>query len=401
MDIFDKCRQFTTVEDLVRAGIYPYFTAIEESEGTEVEIHGQRLLMLGSNNYLGVTHEPTVIAAGIAATKRYGSGCTGSRFLNGTLAMHEQLEQRLAKFLRKDAALVFTTGYQTNVGVISALGGRRDSIFTDREDHASIMDGCRLSYSEILKFRHNDMGDLEDQLQRHATRIREGKAPGGKIIVVDGVYSMLGDLAPLPELARLAKRYGARIIVDDAHSIGVFGPRGAGTAEHFGLEDEMDLILGTFSKSLGSVGGYVAGEKAVINYIKHKARSMMFSAALPAPSVAAVCAALDIVESQPERRERLHKNADYLRRSFIDLGFQVGPGKSPVIPLIIGSRDATFHFWKELFAAGVFTNPVTTPAVPEGMDLLRCSVMATHTQEQLERVVNIVSEVAKKLRFVA
>lgn len=401
MDLFDKVTEFTTVDDLVRAGIYPYFTPIEESEGTTVEIHGRRLLMLGSNNYLGVTHEPTVVEAGIQATKRYGSGCTGSRFLNGTLALHTELEERLARFLKKDAALVFTTGYQTNLGVISALVGRKDSIFTDRENHASIMDGCRLSFGEILKFRHNDMADLEAQLQRHGARIREGRAPGGKLIVVDGVYSMLGDLAPLPEIVRLAKRYGARILVDDAHSIGVFGPRGAGTAEHFGLEDEIDLVLGTFSKSLGSVGGYVAGKADVIDYVKHKARSMIFSAALPAPSVAAVCAALDIVENQPERRQRLHANADYLRRAFVDLGFQVGPGKSPVIPLIIGSREATFHFWKELFAAGVFTNPVTAPAVPEGMDLLRCSVMATHTQDQLERVVDIVSEVAKKLRFVA
>ena len=377
-------------------GIYPYFTAIEESEGTEVVVGGRRLLMVGSNNYLGLTHDPRVKKAAHEALERYGSGCTGSRFLNGTLELHETLEERLATFLNKEAAVVFTTGFQTNLGVISSLVERTDTIFTDRENHASIMDGCRLSFGEIIKFRHNDMDELRESLERHAPNRR-----GGQLIVVDGVFSMLGDLANLPEIVRLAKIYDCRILVDDAHAIGVLGKNGRGSSEHFGVEDDIDLMLGTFSKSFGSVGGYVAGTAKVISYIKHHARSMIFSAALPPSAVAAVMASLEIIKSEPERRERLHENAEFLRNAIRDLGFDTGTSCTPIVPIMIGNQEGAFRFWRELFDAGVFTNPITSPAIPQGMDMIRTSVMATHTREQLQRVIDVISAVARKLRLVA
>jgi 8-amino-7-oxononanoate synthase len=393
-DLFAKCEAFTTPDQLQALGIYPYFQPIEASEGTEVEIRGHRLLMVGSNNYLGVTHDPRVQEAAKRAIGRYGSGCTGSRFLNGTLALHEELEARLARFLDCEAALVFTTGFQTNLGVISSLVGRGDVIFCDRENHASIVDGCRLGFGEVKKFKHNDMAALEEQLDQHQANRR-----GGQLIVVDGVFSMLGDIADLPAIVELAERYDARVLVDDAHAVGVLGENGRGTAEHFGVD--VDLVLGTFSKSFGSIGGYVGGSKEVIRYVKHHARAMIFSAALPPASVAATLAALDIIESEPERRDRLHQNADFLRQAFRRLGFDTGPSQTPIIPLVVGNREATFRFWRELYDNGVFTNPITTPAVPPGMDLLRTSVMATHTQEQLDRVVDVVARVARKLRLVA
>ena len=395
-DLFAKCASFTKPLELEAAGLYPYFQAISESEGTEVEIGGQRLIMAGSNNYLGVTHDPRVREAAIRAVERFGSGCTGSRFLNGTLELHEELERRLARFLGYEEALVFTTGFQTNLGVISSLAGRGDVVFTDRENHASIMDGCRLGFGELRKFRHNDMADLEEQLRRELPRRR-----GGWLIVVDGVFSMLGDLANLPDLCELAGRYGARVLVDDAHSIGVMGAHGRGTAEHFGVEDKVDLVLGTFSKSFGSIGGYVGGSEEVIRWIKHHARSMIFSASLPPASCAATLAALDIVEQEPERRARLHENATFLRDGLHALGFDTGPSVTPVIPILIGERNATFRFWRELYEHGVFTNPITAPAVPAGMDLIRTSVMATHTREQLQQVLDTVDLVARKLRVVA
>lgn len=395
-DLFDKCEAFTKPLELQASGIYPYFQPIGESEGTEVEIKGKRMLMVGSNNYLGVTHDPRVREAAIKAIERFGSGCTGSRFLNGTLELHEELEERLAKFLGYESALVFTTGFQTNLGVISSLIGRGDVIFTDRENHASIMDGCRLGFGEMRKFRHNDMADLEEQLRREAPRLR-----GGQLIIVDGVFSMLGDLAELPRICELAGEYGARILVDDAHSVGVMGEHGRGTAEHFGVEDKVDLVLGTFSKSFGSIGGYVAGSDDVMRWVKHHARSMIFSASLPPASCAATLAALDIIEQEPERRVRLHENAEFMRKGLHELGFDTGPSVTPVIPILVGERHATFQFWRELYDHGVFTNPITTPAVPPGMDLLRTSVMATHTREQLQEVLDVVARVARKLRLVA
>jgi 8-amino-7-oxononanoate synthase len=396
LDLFDKCFSFTRPAELQRLGIYPYFRHIGESRGTEVEIDGRRLIMVGSNNYLGVTHDPRVIEAGRRAIDEFGSGCTGSRFLNGTLEMHEELERRLARFLNKESCLVFTTGFQTNLGVISSLVGRGDAMFCDRENHASIMDGCRLSFGELVKFKHDDMTDLEEQLRRYQPTRR-----GGQLIIVDGVFSMLGDIVDLPSIVELADRYDSRLLVDDAHAIGILGAGGRGTAEHFGLEDEVDLVLGTFSKSFGSIGGYVAGKAEVISYVKHHARAMIFSASLPPASAASTLAALDIIEGEPERRQQLHDNANFLRRGFQQLGFDTGPSQTPVIPVIVGNQEACFRFWRELFDAGVFTNPVTTPAVPPGMDLLRTSVMATHTREQLQEVLDIVARIARKLRLVA
>ncbi len=396
MDLFDKCSSFHRSEELKKMGIYPYFHPIGESEGTEVQIDGKRFLMVGSNNYLGLTHDPRVQQAAIEAIHKLGSGCTGSRFLNGTLELHEELERRLASFLGKDAALVFTTGFQTNLGVISSLAGRQDTIFTDRENHASIMDGCRLGFGEIKKFRHNDMDELRKVLEANQAGRR-----GGQLIVVDGVFSMLGDLANLPKITELAAEFGARILVDDAHSIGILGKSGRGTAEHFNVEDKVDLILGTFSKSFGSIGGYVAGDASVIDFIKHHARSMIFSASLPPASVAATLKALDIIEAEPERRTRLMQNANFLRTAIQELGFDTGPSQTPIIPILIGDQEATFHFWKKLYEAGLFTNPVTAPAVPPGMDLIRTSVMATHTMAQLEEIRDIIGDVARKLRLVA
>lgn len=395
-DLFAKCAAFTKPDELMAVGLYPYFHAIGESEGTEVEIQGKRMLMVGSNNYLGVTHDARVREAAIRAVERFGSGCTGSRFLNGTLELHEELEERLARFLGTEAALVFTTGFQTNLGVISSLVGRGDVIYTDRENHASIMDGCRLGFGELRKFRHNDTNELEELLRREAPRLR-----GGQMIIVDGVFSMLGDLAELPRICELAEEYGARVLVDDAHSIGVMGAHGRGTAEHFGVEDKVDLVLGTFSKSFGSIGGYVGGTREVIRWVKHHGRSMIFSASLPPASCAATLAALEIIEQEPERRLRLHDNANFMRQGLHELGFDTGPSVTPVIPILVGEREATFAFWRELFDNGVFTNPVTSPAVPKGMDLLRTSVMATHTRDQLQEVLDVIARVARKLRLVA
>ena len=396
LDLFTKCVDWDEPERVQSLGLYPYFQPITESEGTEVEIRGHRLIMVGSNNYLGVTHDPRVREAAIRAVERYGSGCTGSRFLNGTLELHEELEERLARFLGYESALVFTTGFQTNLGVISSLVQRGDTIFCDRENHASIMDGCRLSFGQIKKFRHNDVDELERLLENNADRAR-----GGQLIVVDGVFSMLGDLAPLPEICELAGRYGARVLVDDAHAVGVLGDTGRGTAQHYGVESQVDMVLGTFSKSFGSIGGYVGASNEVIRYIKHHGRAMIFSASLPPASAAATLAALDIIESEPERRLQVLANADFLRKGIQQLGFDTGPSCTPVIPIIVGGRNETFLFWRELYDHGVFTNPITTPAVPPGMDLLRTSVMATHTQEQLQKVLDVIAKVARELRLVA
>jgi 8-amino-7-oxononanoate synthase len=352
--------------------------------------------MIGSNNYLGLTHHPHVTEGAIKAVERFGAWCTGSRFLNGTLELHEELERRLAKFFRKEACLCFTTGFQTNLGVISSLAGKNDVILCDRENHASIIDGCRLSFADLRKFKHGDMEDLE----RHLDLANEDEATG-KLIIVDGVFSMMGDLANLPEITRLAKKYGARVIVDDAHGVGVMGGHGRGTAEHFGVEDEVDLILGTFSKSFASIGGFVAGPESVIHYIKHHARSMIFAASMPPACAGGVLAALEVIEREPERRRVLWENAETMRRAFRDAGFDTGVSETPIIPLVIGDQLGTFRFWKELFDGGVFANPITSPAVPPRMDLIRTSYMATHTPEQMERVIEIVTRVGRKLSLVA
>lgn len=381
-DLFQKCRGFTRAREIQAQGVYPYFLPIAANHGTEVEVGGRRLVMAGSNNYLGLTHHPAVLAAAHEALDRYGSSCSGSRFLNGTLELHVELERRLARFFDREAALCFSTGFQTNLGVISCLGGRDDVILTDRENHASILDGCRLSFAAIKKFKHNDLADLEQHLQASNT---EGHR--GRLVVVDGVYSMMGDLADLPGICALARRYGARVLVDEAHAVGVLGDRGRGTAERLGVEGQVDLIVGTFSKSFASLGGFVAGDEDVVHFIKHHARALMFSAAIHPAAAAAALAALTVVETEPELRVRVQDNADYVRRGLRAMGFETVAAKTPIVPVIIGDQDGMFRFWKALLDEGVFTNPVTGPAVPPGMDLIRTSYIATHTRHHLDDVL--------------
>ncbi len=392
MDLFEKCEKWTDAKDLIKSGVYPWFLPLDDTEGTEVTIGEKRLIMIGSNNYLGLTTHPKVREAAIEATRQFGTSCTGSRFLNGTLAWHLELEKRLADYVEKEAALVFSTGYQTNVGTISSLVGRGDYVITDKDDHASIVDGCRLSFGTMKRYRHNDMQDLDRVL---------GQIPvdAGKLVVVDGVFSMGGDIAPLPEIISLCKQYGARLMVDDAHSVGVLGG-GKGTAIHLGVNDDVDLVMGTFSKSFASLGGFIAGAEPVIHYIQHHARSLMFSASMPPGNVAAVSAALDVMLEEPERIERVNQIGDYMRQEYRKLGFNIGPSQTPIIPIIIGDRDATFLAWRLLFEAGVYTNPVIPPAVPPNLSLLRTSYMATHTDEQMATVLDKFARVGGMLDLI-
>lgn len=391
-DIFEKCSKFTRVKELMAAGLYPYFRIIESAQDPEVVIKGKKMIMVGSNNYLGLTNHPKVKEACIEAVRKYGSGCAGSRFLNGTLDIHVQLEEKLARFIRKEAALVFSTGFQVNLGVISALVGKDDLVIIDKMDHASIIDGCRLTYGGVKKYRHNDMADLERVLQQHDDK--------SKIIIVDGVFSMEGDIVNLPKVVELAKAYGARLMVDDAHGVGVLGKTGRGTAEHFGLEKDVDLIMGTYSKSLASIGGFIAGSAEVIQYIKHFARALIFSASPPPASVAAVSAALDIIESEPERIDQLWKNTHKMLKGFRDLGFETGPSETPIIPVIVGESEIAFKAAMMLQEEGVFVNVAISPAVPEGHALIRTSYMATHTEEQLDRVLAAFEKVGKALSLI-
>jgi 8-amino-7-oxononanoate synthase len=392
MDIFQKFDNFTAARDIINAGIYPYFRVIESAQDPEVIVNGKKLIMIGSNNYLGLTNHPRVKDAAIDALKKYGSGCAGSRFLNGTLDIHVHLEEKLARFMRKEASLVFSTGFQTNLGVISAIAGKDDVLFIDKLDHASIIDGCRLSFSEIKKYRHNNMEDLERLLDQYNEK--------GKLIIVDGVFSMEGDIVDLPGVVKLAKRYGARVMLDDAHGIGVLGGTGRGTAEHFGLEKEVDLIMGTYSKSLASIGGFIASEEKVIHYIKHFSRPLIFSASPPPPSVAAVSAAIDIIEDEPERRERLWHNTKKMLGGFKELGFNTGNSETPVIPIIVGDDKKAFSVAKMLHERGIFANVAVSPAVPNGNALIRTSYMATHTEEQLDRVLAAFKDVGRKMGIV-
>ncbi|MDH7493390.1 MAG: pyridoxal phosphate-dependent aminotransferase family protein [Candidatus Saccharicenans sp.] len=380
MDIFDKCYEFSRAEEVMAAGLYPYFTPISEARGNRVKVRGREMILIGSNNYLGLIDHPKVRQAAKEAIDRYGVATCGSRFLTGTIDLHETLEERLARFMHKEAAVTFSTGYQTNLGIISSLAAKNDVVLTDRMDHASIIDACRLSKAEVKKFKHNDMSDLERVLS---------EIPGnkGKLIVVDGVFSMEGDIADLPGIVPLAKKYKARILVDDAHGLGVLGKHGRGTAEHFGLEDEVDLIMGTFSKSFVSIGGFVAGAKKVVSYIKHHARSLIFSAAATPASVAAVLAALEVIETEPQRRERLWQVTKYMRESFQKLGFNTGPSQTPIIPILIGDDDKCFALWKSLRDEGIFTTPVIHPAVPHGQALIRTSYSANHTDEELSLIL--------------
>jgi 8-amino-7-oxononanoate synthase len=392
VDLFDKCYQFTEAKAAIAAGIYPYFLPLTGNEGTEAIFGNKRLIMCGSNNYLGLTVDPRVRQAAIEAIEKFGTSCTGSRFLNGNLEFHEQLERELAEFVGKEAALVFSTGMQVNLGTISALVGRGDYVILDKEDHASIVDGALLSLGEVKRFAHNDLDDLERLLKRLP-------ADKGKLVVVDGVFSMGGDLAPLDELVPLCKKYGARLMVDDAHGIGVTGG-GRGTAWQFGVTEGVDLIMSTFSKSFASLGGFVAGDEPVIHYIKHHARSLLFSASIPPSNAAAALAALKIMREEPERVKRLNEIGDYMRAGFKRLGFNIGNSVTPIIPIIIGDRMRTVMVWHALFQAGVFVNPVLTPAVPPGMDLLRTSYMATHTDEQLDRVLAVFEQVGKQMGLI-
>ena len=392
VDIFEKCCKFTAAKEIMDAGIYPYFRVIESAQDPEVIVGGKKMIMIGSNNYLGLTNHPRVKEAAIEALRKYGSGCAGSRFLNGTLDIHVNLEKKLARFMRKEAALVFSTGFQTNLGVISAIAGKEDLILIDKMNHASIIDGCRLSFSEIKKYRHNDMEDLERLLQQYNDK--------GKLIVVDGVFSMEGDIADLPNIVKLAREYGARVMVDDAHGIGVLGRTGRGTAEHFGLEDEVDLIMGTYSKSLASIGGFIAASEEVIHYIKHFARALIFSASPPPASIASVSAAIDIIEEEPERRERLRRNTNKMLKGFKSLGFDTGRSETPIIPLIVGDDQRAFLMAKMLHDKGIFANVAVSPAVPNGNALIRTSYMATHTDEQLDKVLQVFEEVGKALKII-
>jgi len=390
VDVFRKALDYQLARTIRDAGIYPYFREITSAQDPVVTIDGRELVMLGSNNYLGLTNHPEVKAAARDALDKYGTGCAGSRLLNGTLDIHVRLEERLASFMRREAALTFSTGFQVNLGVLSCLLDRHDTVILDALDHASIMDGVRLGFGRVLKFKHNDMASLEQKLQAAA-------ADSGKLVVVDGVFSMEGDLAPLPEIVRLSKQYGARLMVDDAHGLGVLGANGRGTAEHFGLETEVDLVMGTFSKSLAAIGGFVAGDSIVIDFIKHHARSEIFSAAPPPASIAAADAALAIVEREPERRKQLWENTAYMKRELASLGFDTGDSESPVIPIVVGDDLVTFKMVHRLHEEGVFVNCVISPAVPVGRAMVRTSYMATHTRAHLDRALEALAKVGREL----
>jgi len=388
--LFDKCKNFTRAREVQAAGLYPYFKPISRSEDTVVIIEGKERVMMGSNNYLGLTHHPEVLAAARAALERYGSGCTGSRFLNGTLDLHEQLETELAEFFGKESCLVFSTGYQANLGVISGLVGRSDVVFLDKLDHASIVDGAKMSHGETMRFNHGDLAGLERKLQK----LPEGT---GTMVIVDGIYSMEGDIADVPGLLRICQKYGAALAIDDAHSVGVLGPNGDGTAAHYDLVDEVDLIVGTFSKSLASIGGFAAGSENVIHYLRHHSRPLIFTAALPPANTAGVLAALHVLQREPERREQLWRNTRRLQEGMRSHGFDIGPTETPIIPVLIGPLDKTFLFWRQLFDAGVFTNPVVPPAVPPSQCRLRTSLMATHTADQIDLALEVFGRLGKEL----
>jgi 8-amino-7-oxononanoate synthase len=387
--LFDKCRLFTRAREVQAAGLYPYFKPISESEDTVVTIEGKKRIMLGSNNYLGLTHHPRVLEAAKQALTRYGSGCTGSRFLNGTLDLHEQLEAALARFLGKEDCLVFSTGYSANLGLISALVGKGEVVYLDKLDHASIVDGAKMSHGDTERFNHGDLAGLERKMERGG--------PRGALVIVDGVYSMEGDIADIPGLYRSARKYGAALAIDDAHALGVLGPNGDGTAAHYGMTDEVDIIGGTFSKSLASIGGFVAASENIIHYIRHHSRPLIFTASLPPANTAGVLAALEVLQAEPERREQLWANTHRLHEGFRSLGFEIGPTETPIVPVLIGPMEKTFVMWRKLFDAGVFTNPVMPPAVSPAQCRLRTSVMATHTFDQIDFCLETFATMGREL----
>lgn len=385
MNLLEKSVRFTRAREAQAAGYYPFFIPIEASSGAEVMVQGEPKIMMGSNNYLGLTHHPHVLAAAEAALKRYGSGCTGSRFLSGTLDLHEELEEKLAQFLGKEAALVFSTGYQTNLGTVATLIGRGDYIFMDKLNHASLVDSARLAYGRVCRYPHNDVKALERQLA-------QAPPTAGKLIVTDGVFSMEGDIAKLPGIVALAETYGADVLVDDAHALGVLGERSGGTAQHFDLEDKTTLIVATFSKSLAAIGGVVAGPEPVIHFLKHHARPLIFSASMPPTAIATVLAALEVIEKEPELRERLWRNTRRMQKGLESLGYDIGDSETPIIPVMIGDLNILAIQWRALFDAGVFTNPVIPPAVPLNSCRLRISMMATHTDEQIDFVLDLFAQ---------
>jgi len=392
IDIFQKCYDYDRADQVRATGLYPYFVPLRGHVGPEMQIEGYDIIMLGSNNYLGLTDNPRVMDKAKEAIDKYGTGCTGSRFLNGTLDLHLELEDRLAEFLGKESAITFSTGFQANLGVLSTLSGRNDIIYMDKLDHASIMDGARMSYGRVLKYRHNDIEHLRYMMENN---------PGhGAVIVTDGVFSMEGDLADIPGLLEVAKEFGARLIVDDAHGVGAMGPTGRGTAEHFDCLDEVDILIGTFSKSFACIGGFAAGPARVMEYIKHTARTMIFSASLPPAAVATVIAALDVLQEEPQLVALAHKAAERARLGLAQLGFNVGNSETPIIPIIIGDEMQTLIFWKKLYQAGVFTNPVVSPAVASGGEMLRTSYMATHTDEMIDKALDIFERIGKELGII-
>ena len=390
-DVFDKAYAFTRADEAKDIGIYPYFKTISEQDGGTVVVDGREMIITGSNDYLGLTQDPRLKEAAIGVFDRYGTSCTGSRFLTGTLALHEELERRLAGFMGSEAALTFSTGYLGVLSAISALTGRQDTLYFDRENHACLYDGARLSFGTLRKYRHNDLDHLERLLARDA-----GK-PGGRMIVTDGIFSMSGHIADLPGIVDLARKYGARVVVDDAHATGVLGEGGRGTPEHFGLEEEVDLVIGTFSKSFASVGGFLAGPRAVVNYVKHHARPFIFTAALPAMQVAVTLRALDVMETEPEHREKLLFNAVRLRDGLNSLGFETLGSETPIVPVLVGPDELTAVFWKALWDGGVFTTPALPPSVPQNRSLIRTSVNANHTTDQIDRLVEVFARVGESL----
>jgi len=385
-----KARNFHTAEQIRRLGLYPYFRTISSAQDTEVVIREKRVLMLGSNSYLGLTNHPKIKEAAREAVSRYGTGCAGSRFLNGTLQIHLELEEALADLVKKEAVLLYSTGFQVNLGVISALVGRDEFILADKSNHASLVDGCLLSPGTFLRFPHKDVGALENRISKLDPEI-------GKLIVADGVFSMEGDIIQLPEVCRIAKKYKAAVMLDDAHGIGVLGKEGAGTASHFGLTDEVHLIMGTFSKSLASLGGFIAADRATLDYLKHHSRALIFSASMSPANAAAVLASLEIMRSEPERIDNLWRNTERMKQGLLSLGFDLGASATPILPVYCRDLMTTFRFCKRLEEEGVFVNPVVSPAVPPGQELIRISLMATHTESQIDFALECLGRVAKEL----
>lgn len=389
-NLLNRVNSFTTPNDLREAGLYPYFRVIQSEQDTEVLIDGKPILMFGSNSYLGLTNHPKIKEAAIKATERYGTGCAGSRFLNGTLNIHIELEERLADYLKRDACLLYSTGFQANLGALAPLASRHDYILIDERVHASIIDATRLSFAKVLKFRHNDMQDLEKMMARLDPSVL-------KFIVVDGIFSMEGDIAKLPDIVRLAKKYNGVTVVDDAHAVGVIGANGIGTGSHFGLHDSVDIQIGTFSKSFASLGGFIASSHDIIDYLKHTSRALIFSASMTPASAAAVIAAIDVLQAEPERIDYLWENTNHSMNRLRYLGFEIGHTESPIIPVYIRDNNKTFAFSKMCFDAGLFINPVVSPAVPSEESLIRFSLMATHTTTQIDRAIDIMYDCAIKL----